>query len=93
MHHLAHRDDLLAAGAIACSSTIEAGRYEQGLFYANRVIQAMKPVLPNELAHFPLAHAATCTGERSSELGSHPYASWGCRQKCRAVKCITCPKH
>ncbi|MFL9906780.1 hypothetical protein [Paraburkholderia sp. RL17-337-BIB-A] len=50
MHHLAHRDDLLAAGAIACSSAIEAGRYEQALFCANRVIHAMKPVLPDELA-------------------------------------------
>ncbi|WP_244814153.1 hypothetical protein [Caballeronia sp. Lep1P3] len=50
MHHLAHRADLLAAGAIACSSAIEAGRYEQALFCANRVIQAMKPVLPAELA-------------------------------------------
>jgi hypothetical protein len=50
MHHLAHRDDLLAAAAIACSSAIEVGRYEQALFCANRIIQAMKPVLPAELA-------------------------------------------
>ncbi|MFM0218091.1 hypothetical protein [Paraburkholderia caledonica] len=69
MQHLAHRDDLLAAGAIACSSAIKAGRYEQALFCANRVIQAMKPVLPDE-------HAPLSTRSRSNLYWREVLGAW-----------------
>lgn len=69
MRHLAHRADLLAAGAIACSSAIEAGRYKQALFCANRVIQAMKPALPDE-------HAPLSTRSRSNLYWREVLGAW-----------------
>jgi hypothetical protein len=46
MQYLEHSDDLPASAAIACSAAVDAGRYEQALFCADRATRTAASVLP-----------------------------------------------